>query len=130
MRMVLMVQQVLLCFASLLLALSCASVGTTPNAANAPHVPAFTSEAAETVVLSPEDQTEDALNSTRRADESGRTEGGGLPQLTPQEHMRRAAIYQANRAFEEARAHWRTLIERYPAGSNVPAAYFGIGRTL
>src|ERR1044072_99195 len=134
MKMALLAQQILVCAASLLLALSCASVETsrTANASNdaASHTPAFTSEAAEPVVLSPEDQTEDALNSARRADESGRGDGGGLPQLTPQEHMRRAPIYQANRAFEEARAHWRTLIERYPTDANVPAANFGIGRTL
>jgi soluble lytic murein transglycosylase-like protein len=133
MKMALTAQQILLCAASLLLALSCANVGA-PRASNAsgdaPHAPALSSEAAEPVVLSPEDQTEDALNSTRRADESGRAEGGALPQLTPQEHMRRAAIYQANRAFDEARAHWRALIERYPTDANVPAAYFGIGRTL
>src|SRR5919107_4487524 len=133
MKMALTAQQILLCAASLLLALSCANVGAprTSNASgDAPPSPVLTSEAAEPVVLSPEDQTEDALNSTRRADESGRAEGGGLPQLTPQEHMRRAAIYQANRAFEEARAHWRALIERYPTDANVPAAQFGIGRTL
>jgi soluble lytic murein transglycosylase len=135
MKMALLAQQIFLCAASLLLALSCASVdpSRTSNSSNdaaAPHAPVFTSEAAEPVVLSPEDQTEDALNTTRRADESARAEGGGLPQLTPQEHMRRAAIYQANRAFEEARAHWRALIERYPTDANVPAAQFGIGRTL
>jgi soluble lytic murein transglycosylase-like protein len=131
MKMALLAQQVLVCAASLLLALSCASVGNnvTPDGA-APHAPAFTSEAAEPVVLSPEDQTEDALNTTRRADEAARAEGGALPQLTPQEHMRRAAIYQTNRAFDEARAHWRALIERYPTDANVPAAHFGIGRTL
>src|SRR5205085_5371570 len=72
----------------------------------------------------------EALAATRRADGSGRAPDAGPPQLTPQEHMRRAAIYQANRAFEEARAHWRALIERYPGDPNVPAAYFGIGRTL
>src|SRR5919107_5138312 len=133
MKMALTAQQILLCAASLLLALSCANVGAprTSNASgDAPPAPALSSEAAEPVVLSPEDQTEDALNSTRRADESGRAEGGGLPQLTPQEHMRRAAIYHANRAFEEARAPWRALIERYPTDGNVPAAHFGIGRTL
>src|SRR5919107_5755739 len=133
MKMALTAQQILLCAASLLLALSCANVGAprTSNASgDAPPAPALSSEAAEPVVLSPEDQTEDALNSTRRADESGRAEGGGLPQLTPQEHMRRAAIYHANRAFEEARAHWRAVIERYPTDGNVPAAHFGIGRTL
>src|SRR4051794_11863767 len=125
MKMALLAQQVLVCAASLLLALSCASVSPSnaPNASTGatPPAPVLTSEAAEPVVLSPEDQTEDALNSTRRADESGRTGGGGLPQLTPQEHMRRAAIYQANRAFEEARAHWRALIERYPTDGNAPA---------
>jgi soluble lytic murein transglycosylase-like protein len=134
MKMALPGQQILLCAASLLLALSCASVdnsrASNPSNDAAPHVPALSSEASEPVVLSPEDQTEDALNSTRRADESGRAEGGALPQLTPQEHMRRAAIYQVNRAFEEARAHWHALIERYPTDANVPAAYFGIGRTL
>jgi soluble lytic murein transglycosylase-like protein/TolA-binding protein len=130
MKMALPAQQILLCAASLLLALSCASVGT-PKATNeAARAPDFSPEAAEPVALSPEDQTEDALNSTRRADESSRGPDGSLPQLTPQEHMRRAAIYQANRAFDEARAHWRTLVERYPADANVPAAYFGIGRTL
>jgi tetratricopeptide (TPR) repeat protein len=86
--------------------------------------------AAEPIVLSPEDQTEDALNNVRRADETARAGGGGAPQLTPSEHMRRAAIYHANRAFEEARTHWRALIERYPTDGNVPAAHFGIGRTL
>jgi soluble lytic murein transglycosylase len=132
MKMALLAQQIFVCTASLLLALSCASVDTSRTSNNdaAPHAPVFTSEAAEPIVLSPEDQTEDALNTTRRADESARSEGGGLPQLTPQEHMRRAAIYQANRAFEEARAHWRALIERYPTDANVPAAQFGIGRTL
>jgi soluble lytic murein transglycosylase-like protein/TolA-binding protein len=130
MKMALPAQQILLCAASLLLALSCASVGT-PHATNdASHAPVLSSEAAETFELAPEDQTEDALNTTRRADESARGADGSLPQLTPQEHMRRAAIYQANRAFDEARAHWRALIARYPTDANIPAAYFGIGRTL
>jgi soluble lytic murein transglycosylase len=134
MKMALPAQQILVCAASLMLALSCASVNNSrasnPSNDATPHAPSLSSEAAEPVVLSPEDQTEGALNSTRRADESARAEGGALPQLTPQEHMRRAAIYQANRAFEEARAHWRALIERYPTDANVPASYFGIGRTL
>jgi len=134
--MALFIQQSLACAASLLLALSCGarvedprpSDGSQPGAAASAEAPLLS--AAEPVVLSPEDQTEDALNTTRRADESGRAPGAGLPQLTPSEHMRRAAIYQANRAFEEARTHWRTLIERYPSDGNVPAAHFGIGRTL
>ncbi|MCA1621112.1 MAG: transglycosylase SLT domain-containing protein [Acidobacteria bacterium] len=133
--MALFIQQALLCAASLLLALSCARVGPAASdsgnaglAAAPPDAPLLS--AAEPVVLSPEDQTEDALNTVRRADQSARAGGAGAPQLTPAEHMRRAAIYHANRAFEEARAHWRALIERHPSDGNVPAAHFGIGRTL
>jgi soluble lytic murein transglycosylase len=131
--MALFIQQFTLCAASLLLALSCARVEPAADNANGP-APASPDapllSAAEPVALSPEDQTEDALNNVRRADEASRAGGGGVPQLTPAEHMRRAAIYHANRAFEEARAHWRALIERHPADGNVPAAHFGIGRTL
>jgi soluble lytic murein transglycosylase len=129
-KMAFFTQQALACFVSLLFSLSCASGEHSPAANDARPGDAPLLSAAEPVVLSPEDQTEDALASTRRADESGRGAQAQLPQLTPQEHMRRAAIYQANRAFDEARLHWRTLIERYPTDANVPAAQFGIGRTL
>jgi soluble lytic murein transglycosylase len=130
-KMALFAQQVLVCSVSLLLALSCARVDNSQPANNATAAPLLSSgEAAEPVILSPEDQTEEALAAARRADEQGGGTNGQLPQLTPQEHMRRAAIYQANRAFEEARTHWRTLIERYPTDPNVPAAHFGIGRTF
>ncbi|HEX7315271.1 MAG TPA: transglycosylase SLT domain-containing protein [Pyrinomonadaceae bacterium] len=132
--MALFIQQVFVCAASLLLALSCARVEPAANsnannvALGSPDAPSLS--AADPFVLSPEDQTEDALGNVRRADESSRAEGGGVARLTPTEHMRRAAIYHSNRAFEEARAHWRALIERYPTDGNVPAAHFGIGRTL
>src|SRR5215217_1399052 len=117
-RMALFIQQSLVCAASLLLALACARVEPAANsshgaAAAPPDAPLLS--AAEPITLSPEDQTEDALNNVRRADETARAGGGAVPQLTPSEHMRRAAIYHSNRAFEEARAHWRALIERYPA---------------
>jgi soluble lytic murein transglycosylase-like protein/TolA-binding protein len=132
--MALFIQQAIVCFMALLLALSCARVGNSPpaSAANSENVapPDSPSSAPEVFTLSPEDQTDEALAAARRSDAEGRGASGQLPQLTPQEHMRRAAIYQANRAFEEARAHWRALIERYPTDPNVPAAYFGIGRTL
>lgn len=132
--MALFIQQALVCSIALLLTLSCARVGNSPpaNAANNENAapPDSPSAAPEVFTLSPEDQTDEALAAARRSDAEGRGAAGQLPQLTPQEHMRRAAIYQANRAFEEARAHWRALIERYPADPNVPAAYFGIGRTL
>src|ERR1700759_5615659 len=98
-KMAFIAQKALACAAALLLALSCVRVddSRTSNAAQTSNVAtADESSAAAPFVLSPEDQTDDALAATRSADASGRD--GGLPQLTPQEHMRRAAIYQANRA--------------------------------
>lgn len=76
------------------------------------------------------EQSDDALSNARRLDREGRSIDGQLAQLTPAEHMRRAAAYHANRAFAEARQHWQTLIARYPADVNVPAALFGMGRTF
>lgn len=76
------------------------------------------------------DQGDDALASTRRLDQLNRTADGALRPLPPEEHMRRAAIYFANRAFREAREHWQTLIARYPNDANIPAALFGIGRAF
>src|ERR1044071_1212493 len=100
-RMALFIQQVSLCAAALLLALSCARVEPAANNANnsafsSPDAPLLSE--AEPFTLAPEDQTEDALNNVRRADETARAGGGGVPQLTPAEHMRRAAIYQIGRA--------------------------------
>ncbi|MDT7542968.1 MAG: soluble lytic murein transglycosylase [Acidobacteriota bacterium] len=73
---------------------------------------------------------DDALASARRLDSQNRQANGELQSLSPQEHMRRAAIYLVNRAFSEAREHWTTLIGRYPKDQNVPAALFGIGRSF
>ena len=75
-------------------------------------------------------QGDDTLAATRRLDSQGRGAAGELAQLNAQEHLRRAAVYHANRAFAEARAHWTTLIARYPRDGAVPAALFGIGRTF
>jgi soluble lytic murein transglycosylase len=125
--MVLFAQQALVSAAALALALACVRVDNSQFANSTPAAPFYSSEP---VVLSAEDQTEDALAATRRADTQGREVDSQLSQLTPQEHMRRAAIYHVNRAFEEARAHWRALVARYPDDPNVPAAYFGIGRSL
>src|SRR5207248_968939 len=105
-KMALLAQQAFVCVVALLLAPSSARVDDSrmsngTQASNvAPSEQFDPAESAAPFVLSPEDQTDDALAATRRADESGRAPDGGPPQLTPQEHMRRAAIYQANRAFE------------------------------
>src|SRR4051812_5052278 len=82
-----------------------------------------------TISFSPSFQLQDnELSTVRRLDREGRTPGGPLPQLMPQEHMRRAGVYLTNRAFAEAREHFRAVIERYPNDANVPAALFGMGR--
>jgi soluble lytic murein transglycosylase len=75
-------------------------------------------------------QSDDAqLASVRSMDRADRGPDGKLAQLSPAEHMRRANLYMNNRAFDEARAHWQALVERYPNDPNVPAALYGIGRT-
>src|SRR2546423_4156582 len=96
-KMALLTHQALVCVAALLLAPSCARVDDSrlsngPQPSNvAPSEQFDVAEAAAPFVLSPEDQTDDALAATRRADESGRGGDGGRPRHTPQEHRRRAA---------------------------------------
>jgi soluble lytic murein transglycosylase-like protein len=118
--------QALFLAAALTFAPSCTRVDESRNPAEA----AQAYSTAEAIVLPAEEQSDDALGVTRRMDRAGRAADGGPPQMPPQEHMRRAGIYHANRAFDEARAHWRAVIERYPEDSNVPAAHFGVGRSL
>ncbi|HEU4597906.1 MAG TPA: transglycosylase SLT domain-containing protein [Pyrinomonadaceae bacterium] len=118
--------QALLLTAALALAPACTRVEAPRNSPEAAAVYAT----AEAVVIPADEQTDDALAVTRRMDGANRSADGALPQMPAQEHMRRAGIYHANRAFDEARAHWRAIIERHPEDSNVPAAHFGIGRSL
>ena len=125
-------QLLLVCASALSFTPACARMETTPatNAAAPPVAAIVYTESADPVVLTPEEQTEAALDSVRRADRDGREADGQLSVLTPQEHMRRGAIYHANRAFEEARAHWRTVLARYASDPNAPMALFLIGRSL
>lgn len=117
------------CLAALALSLACARVEHAPAAANDSNAAALPYNP-DAVVLSAEEQTADALATTRRMDASGRAADGQLQKLPAQEHMRRAAIYHANRAFDEARAHWRAVISYYPTDANVPNAHFLVGRSL
>jgi len=73
--------------------------------------------------------SEAALASVRRSDASARDSSGTITKLTPEEHLRRANIYLANRAFPEARSHWQALINYYPQDTRVPEALLGIGRS-
>jgi soluble lytic murein transglycosylase len=71
-----------------------------------------------------------ALSAARRSDAASRDAGGKLSPLGVAEHMRRASIYSANRAFSEAREHWQAVIDHYPQDPRMPEAMFGIGRSL
>lgn len=73
--------------------------------------------------------SETALASIRRSDASSRDSNGSIAKLSPVEHIRRANIYLANRAFAEARSHWQALIDYYPQDTRVPEALLGIGRS-
>src|SRR5882762_6001104 len=55
-----------------------------------------------------------SLTIVRRQDRDARNARGVMTRLSPEEHLRRANIYHANRAFEEAREHWQALINYYP----------------
>lgn len=50
--------------------------------------------------------------------------------VTAAEHIRRAAVYMANRAFAPAREHWQAVLDDYPNDVNVPAALYGIARSF
>lgn len=70
-----------------------------------------------------------SLAAVRRQDREARNSKGTITRLAPEEHLRRAAIYHANRAFEEAREHWQALINYYPEDPRVAEALLGIGRS-
>ena len=70
-----------------------------------------------------------SLAAVRREDGFARNARGVMTRLPAPEHLRRASVYHANRAFEEAREHWQALINYYPEDPKVAEAMFGIGRT-
>ena len=80
-------------------------------------------------VVAKQSASEKTLAAVRRSDAVNRDAQGQLKKLTPAEHMRRAAVYLSVRAFEEARAHWQTLIDNFPRDARVPEALLGIGRS-
>src|SRR5262249_36799384 len=75
--------------------------------------------------------TSDAsLNAVRMSDQAERSKSNAQAQITAVEHMRRASIYVANRAFAPAREHWQAVVAGYPNDANIPAALFGIARSF
>src|SRR5687768_730030 len=47
--------------------------------------------------------------------------------LTEPEHLLRASVYQFNRDFAGSRAHYQTLIDRYPQSGTLPNAMLQLG---
>jgi soluble lytic murein transglycosylase len=75
--------------------------------------------------------TDANLNAVRASDRADRSANGKLAtQINAAEHMRRASVYMANRAFAAAREHWQAVVDNYPGDSNVPAALYGVARSL
>jgi soluble lytic murein transglycosylase len=70
-----------------------------------------------------------SLTIVRKQDREARNAKGVMTRLKPEEHLRRAAIYHSNRAFDEAREHWQALINYYPQDPRVAEALLGIGRS-
>jgi soluble lytic murein transglycosylase-like protein/TolA-binding protein len=87
------------------------------------------SSASTTFAADPQGASDSALINVRRLDSSARKPSGELPLLGAAEHMRRANVYMANRAFAEARPHLQAIISSYPTDPNVPAALFALGRS-
>ena len=74
--------------------------------------------------------TDASLNAVRMSDQAARAKNGKFQaDITPAEHMRRAGIYMANRAFTSAREHWQAVLDEFPNDTNVPAALYGIARS-
>ncbi|HEY0431811.1 MAG TPA: transglycosylase SLT domain-containing protein [Pyrinomonadaceae bacterium] len=70
-----------------------------------------------------------SLDGIRSQDRFARNAKGTITRLTPEEHLRRASVYHANRAFDEAREHWQALMLYYPQDPRVAEALLGIGRS-
>lgn len=71
-----------------------------------------------------------SLNSVRVSDQTARGKDGKFrTDITAAEHMRRAAIYMANRAFAPAREHWQAVIDNFPNDASVAGAIYGIARS-
>ena len=54
----------------------------------------------------------------------------GATKLSEADHLLRASVYQFNRDFDGARAHYQALIDQYPQSTAVPNATFQIARGL
>jgi peptidoglycan lytic transglycosylase len=71
-----------------------------------------------------------ALTAVRGLDWLDKSSGSANPPPSPSEaeHLLRASIYQFNRDFAGARAHYQALIDNYPQSGTLPNATFQLGR--
>jgi len=60
--------------------------------------------------------------------ETGENFGKLAPNLTDLNHLQRAAIYQFNRDFADARLHYQAIIKNYPQSGLVAEALYQTGR--
>jgi soluble lytic murein transglycosylase len=97
------------------------------SANSAPSVAQSSSN--QLLLVTVQGNTDAALSAVRRQDRAARNGNGLMTRLSPDEHLRRAAIYLANRAFDEAREHWQALINYYPTDPRVAQALLGMGRS-
>ena len=67
-----------------------------------------------------------AIRSSDRSDKFAKSKDA----VPPDEHLRRAAIYLANRLFADARTHWQAILDNYPNDSTVPPALLGMARSF
>jgi soluble lytic murein transglycosylase len=70
-----------------------------------------------------------ALSAIRASDRSDKM-AKSKDAVPADEHLRRAAIYLANRLFADARTHWQAILDNYPNDSTVPAALLGMARSF
>ena len=54
--------------------------------------------------------------------------GKTAPSLPENEYLKRAWIYQFNRDFDNARLHYEAIVKNSPSSSNLPDAFYQIGR--
>jgi soluble lytic murein transglycosylase-like protein/TolA-binding protein len=69
-----------------------------------------------------------ALTAVRELDSVDKS--AGTAKLSEPEHLIRASIYQFNRDFAGARAHYQALIDQYPQSGTLPNAILQLGRGL
>jgi soluble lytic murein transglycosylase-like protein/TolA-binding protein len=71
-----------------------------------------------------------ALTAVRELDALDKYSSSANPSqsLSEPEHLLRASVYQFNRDFAGARAHYEALISEYPQSGTLPNAYLQLGR--